>query len=311
MFDTEESVCIVNSSSTPHNADHNLSTWISRGNLRGRLATMRPTAPATALRDHYAHSCRPHAGRADFSVPRRHLLASSRPTRKGPRTKLCSNPSEEDPPPEHTEKPIAKKDPEEYYVESLKKIGVDQPAAKRILTVWKEAGVDDPDALRRLYLKGTVRPIGMGLAQALLDLVAAAGAFSGATAFGGMTDFPFQLGVEAVCYFIGFYFVSNLFFDVVTLGVVGYSIVRFGTNPEAYVRAVEKIAGEFAVVAKVQATVDALKVAQALNTIADILREVGVWRCRAALQEWGGASEFWNLDVLLVCVGEELGCRGG
>lgn len=161
---------------------------------------------------------------------------------------------------------------EETYERSLRSIGVDNAAAKKILDTWKESGSDNPDALRRLFLKGSLRPLGVTFGQALLDLGAVAGALSAANAFSSMDEFPFKIGVEAVCYFVGFYFLSNLFFDAITLSVVVYSTVRFGTNTEAYLAAVERIAGDFGVVNKAQAAVDAIKVVQALNTIAEILQ---------------------------------------
>lgn len=161
---------------------------------------------------------------------------------------------------------------EDTYERSLRSIGVDKAGARKILDTWKESGSDNPDALRKLFLKGSLRPLGVTFVQTLLDLGAVAGAFSAANAFSSMDEFPFQLGVEAACYFVGFYFLSNLFFDAITLFVIVYSTSRFGTNTEAYLAAVEKIAGDFGVVNKAQAAVDAIKVVQALNTIAEILQ---------------------------------------
>lgn len=52
-----------------------------------------------------------------------------------------------------------KGDKNEDYVEALKKGGLDQDIAKRILDKWKEVGADDPNELRKLFLKQSLLPI--------------------------------------------------------------------------------------------------------------------------------------------------------
>ncbi|GMH36730.1 hypothetical protein BSKO_04603 [Bryopsis sp. KO-2023] len=189
---------------------------------------------------------------------------------------------------------------EDAYVESLKRVGLDKAAATKILDTWQETGVDSPDDLRRMFLKGSLNPLGVGVLQVLIDAGAAAGGFTAAKAFGSMPDLPFRLGVEAICYFIAWYFVSNVLIDLTTLGALLYSIVQFRTNTEAFMAAMEKIAqkrpGDLGVVSKARAAVDALKVVQALNTIADVLKET------TTISGKDSASTLGNLSAYLVLV---------
>lgn len=190
------------------------------------------------------------------------------------------------------------RDAEQAYVESLKRLGLDQDSASKILETWKETGADSPDSLRKLFIRGSLRPLGVSVVQTLLDGGAAAGAFAAAASFGSSTPFPFQFGLEAICYFGAFYFVSNVFFDIATIGALLYSIVQFRTNTEAFMTAMEKIAqrrpDDLGIVGKARAAVDALKVVQALNTISDVLQE------KTTIGDGDAKSTLANLSAYLI-----------
>lgn len=162
---------------------------------------------------------------------------------------------------------------EARFAEQLKKQGFKKESAQKILQVWKEGGAASPDELRRLFLRGSLRPLGVVLIQLLLDAGATFGSFIFSASFSaapGIPPFIFStLGTLA-----GFYFLTSTAFDIVTLGAILFSIYRFGANTEAFLAALEAIAGtsDIPVIEKAKKIVDVFKVIQALNQIADILR---------------------------------------
>jgi len=159
----------------------------------------------------------------------------------------------------------------------LKKQGFQKENAQRILQLWKEGGAESPEQLRRLFLRGSLRPLAVVLLQLVLDAGATYGSFVFAASITRLPGLPLPALVSALGTFAGFYFLTSAAFDIVTLGTILWSIYRFGTNAEAFMKALESIAGgpDITVIGKAKTIVDAFKVIQALNQIADILREKG------------------------------------
>jgi len=163
---------------------------------------------------------------------------------------------------------------EAKFVEQLRKQGIEKNNAQRILKVWKEAGSDNPEQLRKLFIRGSLRPLLVGLMQLVFDAGAAWGSFVFAGALASIPDVPFPFAISAIGTFVGFYFIAGAAFDTATLVAILWSIGRFGTNTEAFIKALESIADEEQanVIQKGKKTVDAFKIIQALNEIAEILR---------------------------------------
>ena len=65
-------------------------------------------------------------------------------------------------------------------VEGMKKGGIDQDTAQRILDTWEKTGATSTDALRRLLLGRSLRTVGVVLFQLALDAGAAYGSYNSA-----------------------------------------------------------------------------------------------------------------------------------
>lgn len=63
-------------------------------------------------------------------------------------------------------------------VEGMKKGGIDQNTAQRILDTWEKTGATSTDALRKMLLGRSLKTIGVVLVQLLLDGGAAWGAYN-------------------------------------------------------------------------------------------------------------------------------------
>eukprot|EP00877_Chromochloris_zofingiensis_P010488 jgi/Chrzof1/5693/Cz16g12010.t1 len=171
-----------------------------------------------------------------------------------------------------------KGDKNEDYVEALKKGGLDQDIAKRILDKWKEVGADDPNELRKLFLKQSLLPISATALQLLFDAGAAYSIFISSVYFGVGPEFFGRTFLVYLLDFIAIYFAIGVFFDVATLGAILITTARLGTSPQSFYTAVKTIAGPsprggLAIADKVQTAVNAVRVAQALDAIAKILEE--------------------------------------
>ncbi|KAF8058368.1 DYF13 [Scenedesmus sp. PABB004] len=174
----------------------------------------------------------------------------------------------------------ASEEKQEEYVEALKKGGVDQATAQRILDKWREAGAEsDPSQLRKLFLSQSLVPIAATAVQLLFDGGAAYSIFMTSTLFAAGPDFwgrPFAVfGLD----FLAIYFALSVFFDVITLTSVVITTAKLGTAPQAFYDAVKAIAGPagsggadgLKIVEKAKAAVSAVKVASALDAIAGLL----------------------------------------
>eukprot|EP00775_Hariotina_reticulata_P003826 gene3826-4084_t len=183
------------------------------------------------------------------------------------------------------------KDKQEEYVEALKKGGVvscssavtsmslseeDQQTAKSILETWNQTGAqNDPNQLRKLFLKQSLVPITASLVQLLFDFGAAYSIFISSTFFALGPPFWGQVALVYLLDFLAIYFAIGIFFDVVTLTSILITTAKLGTAPMAFYDAVKAIAGPaggpaegLKLVEKAKAAVSAVKVAQALDAIA-------------------------------------------
>ena len=65
-------------------------------------------------------------------------------------------------------------------VEGMKKGGIDQSTAQRILETWEQTGATTTDALRKMLLGRSLKTVGVVLFQLLLDAGAAYGSYNSA-----------------------------------------------------------------------------------------------------------------------------------
>ncbi|DBB06897.1 TPA: hypothetical protein ACH3X3_009554 [Trebouxia sp. C0006] len=178
-------------------------------------------------------------------------------------------------------------------VEGMKKGGIDQSTAQRILETWEQTGATTTDALRKMLLGRSLKTVGIVLFQLLLDGGAAYGSYNSAR-YVGQEQFLGKVVIEYGAYFLASYFAIGVIFDTFTLGVLAASAVQYSTNTEAFMAAVKEVAGaskrgpSINVVEKAQTAVNAVKVASALNQISSLLKK-----------EKAEASTLRNLSALL------------
>lgn len=185
------------------------------------------------------------------------------------------------------------KDKNAEYIEALKKGGIDQKTARNVLDKWKEAGAEgDPNQLRKLFLKQSLVPITATLVQLLFDAGAAYSIFMTAGFLALGPDFFGRVPLVFLLDFLSIYFTFGVLFDVVTLTSVLITTARLGTTPLAFYDAVKEIAAAqgnpaegLKIVEKAKAAVSAVKVAQALDAIANMLDATADGKPAAAAAE--------------------------
>ncbi|PSC70922.1 neo-calmodulin-like isoform X1 [Micractinium conductrix] len=173
------------------------------------------------------------------SCPRRAPLRAS-PTR--PRLVVAAQ-GQQTPPPAGKGDAENRRRQQDELKSSLKKMGIDKGTAQRILTIWKQSGADSPEALRRLFLRRSFsRSQQIGL-QLLIDAASGAGAF-----YAARTITPEQLGTwtlaaKSAMYFISMYLWIGASFEFFSLVALFYAAYRYSTNSDAFLGAVQDIAG--------------------------------------------------------------------
>lgn len=166
----------------------------------------------------------------------------------------------------------------EKLIEGMKKGGIDQETAKRIMETWEKTGATSPNALRKMLLGRSLTSVAVVALQLLLDGGAAFGAYNTARFFGVSDPFIGKIVIEYGAYFLASYFAIGVVADLFTIGVLLTSAIQYSTNTEAFMDAVKEIAGpkkalsNLSLVQKAQTAVNSLKVAQALNDISDLLK---------------------------------------
>ncbi|KAK9828622.1 hypothetical protein WJX72_001138 [[Myrmecia] bisecta] len=178
----------------------------------------------------------------------------------------------------------------------LKKGGIDKKTAQKILKVWEETGAASPDQLRKMLLNRSLTTVGTVFVQLLLDAGASWGGFTTGSTIANSGEFFGKVILEYGAYFLGSYFAIGCFFDFFTIGILASTAFQYSTNTEAFLLAVRNLAGAqqtgINLVDKASVAVNTLKVAQALNTIADMLKE-------EAKADTAGTSTLSNLSAFL------------
>lgn len=178
--------------------------------------------------------------------------------------------------PEQKGTPPADPKKKEELVQGLKKGGIDQATANKILQVWQETGAESPDQLRKMLLKRSASIAAGVVLQTLLDAGASYGGFSTGASIAQSNDFFGKIIIQYGASFLGVYFLIGVLFDIFTLGAITFSTVQYSTNTESFMAAVRELAGPqqsgINVVNKVAQAVNTGKVLLALNSISSILR---------------------------------------
>lgn len=169
----------------------------------------------------------------------------------------------------------ASADAKKKYREQLEQQGIDKSTAKTILEIWKEKGTENPDQLRRLFVKGSLAPLASGALQLLFDAGATYGSYYAGNLLRSLEPFPLQPVVVFVSIGLTFYFFAATLLDVTTFTAFSIAAFQLGANTEAFLDAVKELAGEgdISVVGKAKTAVNTVKVVQALNALADVLME--------------------------------------
>lgn len=161
--------------------------------------------------------------------------------------------------------------------ETLKSAGITKQTAKKVLDVWRKNGANNPAALRKLFVQKGLRKSGLLAAGLGLDGGAALLAFYTAgqlrvgQPFGGAT-----IAVEYLCFAFGIYVGISAVLDLFSLLTVAAATARYSTSADAFLVAVEEMAGAdasaFGVVDKARQAVNMVKVIQALDAILFLLK---------------------------------------
>lgn len=163
---------------------------------------------------------------------------------------------------------------------SLQDSGLDKKAAQEILKTWQnEVGHEvSPEDLRKILVGKSTKILLLVLINTVLDAGAAYGSFI-AGGFLGIASEQYgaiALVGQAIAYLLAGYYVTGAAFDLFKLGAVAFASITFNINSGAFLQAVEEIAGSgtgLNITDKARDAVNSLKVLNALNKMADLLKE--------------------------------------
>lgn len=160
-------------------------------------------------------------------------------------------------------------------VEKLKKDGIDEKVARKVLQSWRRQEVKDASAFSKKTRGDGISRVGLGAVQVFTDVLAAfccsvtAETFGNTTSFGaGTISIGFQL--------LFFYFAAGAFLDLFRLGAIIGTAAGLGANSKTLYAAIETLAGDntgLALVDKAQAAVSSTKIVLALNSVRRVLKE--------------------------------------
>lgn len=154
-------------------------------------------------------------------------------------------------------------------------MGIDKSTAQRILSIWRKAGAESPEGLRKLFLKRSFsRSQQIGL-QLLVDAASGAGAFYAARTITPRELGDWALAAKSAMYFISSYLWIGASFEFFSLIALFYAAYRYSTNADAFLLAVQELAGAstgLSVVDQAKQAVNIVKVLQALDQIRELLK---------------------------------------
>lgn len=163
---------------------------------------------------------------------------------------------------------------------SLQESGLDKKAAQEILKTWQnQVGHEvSPEDLRKILVGKSTKILLLVLINTILDAGAAYGAFI-AGGFLGIASEQYgaiALVGQAIAYLLAGYYVTGAAFDLFKLGAVAFASITFNINSGSFLQAVEEIAGSgtgLDITDKARDAANSLKVLNALNKMADLLKE--------------------------------------
>eukprot|EP00200_Dunaliella_tertiolecta_P003572 CAMPEP_0202346052 /NCGR_PEP_ID=MMETSP1126-20121109/5011_1 /ASSEMBLY_ACC=CAM_ASM_000457 /TAXON_ID=3047 /ORGANISM="Dunaliella tertiolecta, Strain CCMP1320" /LENGTH=339 /DNA_ID=CAMNT_0048937411 /DNA_START=139 /DNA_END=1155 /DNA_ORIENTATION=- len=164
----------------------------------------------------------------------------------------------------------------ENLKEELKGMGMTKGKANEILRAWSSVGVRDASQLRKLLVQKSIAPIPSLSLQALFDATASFGGFYVANMAKGAEGFPFRIGAEIIGDFFGIYYFVQVLAEISVISALFYTSFKYGTSAVELLAAVQQMAGPkspLSVAEKAAQAVNIFKVIQALEAVADVLRE--------------------------------------
>ncbi|EFJ42290.1 hypothetical protein VOLCADRAFT_107336 [Volvox carteri f. nagariensis] len=162
-------------------------------------------------------------------------------------------------------------------LEDLQKQGMDSKKAKAVLKKWRDLGVSDPEQLRKLLLRRSLKPAATVGIQALLDGLACWGGFYTAGLIADSPPFTGQFALQLAASFFGFYYVLQALLNLSVASALLFTAYKYGTNSVELLAAVQQLAGPATglnVLDKAQVAVNTLKVLQTLDEIAELLKNM-------------------------------------
>ncbi|KXZ48788.1 hypothetical protein GPECTOR_25g372 [Gonium pectorale] len=157
----------------------------------------------------------------------------------------------------------------------LQQKGMDNKKAKAVLKKWREMGVEDPEQLRKLLIRRSLRPATTVGIQALLDGVAAYGGFYVSGLVADSPPFTGQFPIQIAASFFAWYYVLQALLNLSVAWALFFTAYKYGTNSVELLAAVQQLAGPATglnVLDKAQVAVNTLKVLQTLDEIAELLK---------------------------------------
>ncbi|GFR52591.1 hypothetical protein Agub_g15185 [Astrephomene gubernaculifera] len=162
-------------------------------------------------------------------------------------------------------------------LDDLQKQGMDSKKAKVVLKKWKEMGVQDPEQLRKLLIRRSLKPAGTVAFQAFLDGLACWGGFYTAGLISDSPPFTGQFPLQLVASFFGFFYVLQALLNLSVAGTLALTAYKYGTNSVELLAAVQQLAGPATglnVLDKAQVAANTLKVLATLDEIAELLKNI-------------------------------------
>jgi hypothetical protein len=159
----------------------------------------------------------------------------------------------------------------------LQELRVNKPVAQQLLKVWKKAGVTDGSELKK-YLKdvGAKRSVAASIQLFLNGSAATVAWWTASQIAETPTKGSFALAGELAAYFTAIYLTSGAIVELLNVFAVGIATRKYSANADAFLEAIESIAGSdsgLAVLDKARQAVVSLQVLNALDSLLTRLKE--------------------------------------
>ncbi|CAG9465197.1 unnamed protein product [Pedinophyceae sp. YPF-701] len=222
-----------------------------------------------------------HAARPQVAVRPLHRRAAPAQAlgRPATRTRRVPSPLRAEPPKNDTDTSSTSSEQDARIKEisdQMRSQGVDRARARELLAMWeKQADSGSPEDIKKVLAKGALAPVVAFSTQLVIDAVVAVASFNAAVMLGQSDDFFGKWLLGGLAYGASFYYGAEALLSLFLLISTGISTYYFSTNADAYVKAVQSLAGGetgLGVVDRAKKAASAAKVVRMLNQMSAALR---------------------------------------